>query len=201
MMGQPSPEARWVRFMAIDTAEKRRNVGGNMPTPDSTISIFDRRHVAGNYRGMPIAASVGGEITPTGGLVRVLEAYRGLGGSITPSGDLSRLLSYYRSIGGGLTPTGELARVVTMIMLIGGELEFAGDVALRNPSWLLLDKRMRWMGEWDTNESYEIDDVVLYKRLDGNEWHVFVSKIGHNVGNTPTNSAVAWRRLYQEPLL
>ena len=186
--------------MAIDTAEKRRCVGWNMPTPDGTISIFDRRHVAGNYRGLPIiGVSVGGGITPSGAVANALTAYRSFGGGITPSGDLARALTAYRSFGGTVTPSGILGTILTIVMDLSGELDLSGALSGRNPAWLILDDALIWMGEWDEAWSYNINDVVLYKY--GDEWHVFVSKIGHNVGNIPTSTAVAWRRLYQEQWL
>ena len=82
---------------------------------------------------------------------------------------------------------------------INSEMDFGGSLAGRNPTWLTLDDTLIWKGEWSATYSYEIDDTVLYKF--GDEWHVFVSKIGHNVGNIPTTSPTAWRRLYQEPYL
>ena len=82
---------------------------------------------------------------------------------------------------------------------VGGEMDFYGTARMENPAWLLIDEYLTWMGEWDETYSYDIDDVVLHQY--GDEWHVFVSKIGHNVGNTPTSSAAAWRRLYQEQWL
>ncbi len=82
---------------------------------------------------------------------------------------------------------------------LSGEVDFAGAYRMENPAWLILDATLTWMGEWDATWSYDIDDVVLHKAND--EWHVFVSKIGHNVGNIPTISPVAWHRLYQEQQL
>ncbi len=80
----------------------------------------------------------------------------------------------------------------------GGIITLAGGLQISNPAWLLIDDNLTWIGEWDATYGYDIDDVVLHKSDDGNEWHVFVSKISHNVGNVPTSSAAAWRRLYQE---
>jgi len=145
--------------------------------------------------------SVGGTLTPAGALSRALTAYRGFGGTLTSSGALARARIVYRSLGGALTPTGDLLSALYMIMSLGGELDFAGDLSATNPLWLLIDDTLTWMGEWDATYGYAIDDVVLYKTSDGNEWHVFISKIGHNVGNIPTSTAAAWRRLYQEKWL
>jgi len=184
--------------MAIDTAEKRRSVGGNMPTPDGGISRFDRRQVAGNYRGMPIAIALGGTLAPTGAVSRALTAYRGFGGTLTMTGAVARALTAYRSFGGTLTPTGDLAAIVTFVLALGGELGLSGELKVANPLWLMIDATLNWQGEWDATHSYDIDDAVLHKF--GEEWHVFISKIGHNVGNVPTSSAEAWRRLFQEPL-
>ncbi len=85
--------------------------------------------------------------------------------------------------------------------LITGQMDFAGRLSAQNPEWLLLDKSLNWIGEWDEVYSYNINDTVLYKISDGNEWHIFVSKTNHNVGNVPTTSAAYWRRYYQEQLL
>ena len=104
-----------------------------------------------------------------------------------------------RAVSGGLTPTGAVSPVIIMVMSLGGELTLDGELSGSNPAWLILDDALVWMGEWDTTWSYDIDDVVLHKA--GDEWHVFVSKIGHNVGNPPNSSAEAWHRLYQEQLL
>ena len=185
--------------MAIDTVEKRRNVGGNMPTPDGDISLFDRRHIAGNYRGMPIGIVLGGILIPTGTLTRHLELHRSLGGVLTPTGGLTRLLTLYRALGGTLTPTGGLLAAFTIVMALDGELNLSGDIAARNPAWLILDDNLTWMGEWSATRTYDIDDVVLHRA--GSEWHVFVSKAGHNMGNIPTSSAAYWRRFYQEQWL
>lgn len=84
---------------------------------------------------------------------------------------------------------------------IDSEMDFAGALTGRNPAWLTLDDKLTWLGEWDTTYGYVVDDVVIYKTADGNEWHVFVSKITHNVGNVPATSPTAWRRLYQESYL
>lgn len=82
---------------------------------------------------------------------------------------------------------------------VAGEIDFLGAVQMENPAWLLLDDILTWKGEWDETWSYDLNDVVLHKF--GDEWHVFVSKITHNMGNTPTSSAAAWHRLYQEQYL
>ena len=184
--------------MAIDSAEKRRCVGGNMPTPDGTISLFDRRQIAYNYRGMPIPMAIGGGLTPTGALTRALELRRGFGGSLTPTGALARALTAYRGFGGTLTPTGDVVAISMFVQALGGELNLSGALDVANPAWLLIDEVLTWQGEWLITHSYDTDDVVLYKAADDPEWHVFVSKIGHNVGNNPDSSAAAWRRLYQE---
>lgn len=108
---------------------------------------------------------------------------------------------YTQSAGGILTPSGAVVPIPIFVQALGGELDLGGDFSALNPAWLLIDETLTWMGEWDATWSYNIDDVVLYKTDDGGEWHVFVSKIGHNVGNVPTSTASAWRRLYQELLL
>ena len=172
-----------------------------MPTPDGTISLLDRRHIAYNYRGLPIPVAIGGSFTPTGVVARALTAYRAFGGTLTPTGDLARVLTAYRSLGGDLTPTGDLTSIVTFILAMGGDLTLAGVVSGVNPAWLLLDDALTWQGEWDAAASYNIEDVVLYQTADSAEWHVFVSKTGHNVGNIPTSTSASWRRLYQEKWL
>ncbi len=106
---------------------------------------------------------------------------------------------YTKSIGGALTPMGALDTALSFLQLpLGGILGLTGGVVASSPKWLLIDEILTWMGEWDATYAYALDDVVLHKTDDGNEWHVFVSKITHNVGNVPTSSAEAWRRLYQE---
>ena len=187
--------------MAIDSAQKRRNVAGNMPIPDGIITAFDRRHAAWNYRGMPIGVGLSGSLSPTSDLTHILTAYRGVSGSIILSGNISRLLTAYRSLGGTTIFTGTSTYILIFVESVGGQLNILGTLSACNPAWILIDKRMKWMGEWDEVWSYDMDDIVLYKRPDGNEWHVFISKIGHNTGNIPTSSAFAWRRLYQESLL
>ena len=106
---------------------------------------------------------------------------------------------YFVALSGSITPTGALTPVPTFVVGTGGELDLSGSLSAANPDWLLMDDKLTWMGEWDTTWTYDLDDVVLHKF--GNEWHVFVSKITHNVGNIPTSSPAAWRRLYQEPWL
>lgn len=106
-----------------------------------------------------------------------------------------------KGIGGTLTPTGSLSAALIIALTLGGELDLSGEFSASNPDWLLIDEILIWQGEWDATVYYGLDDVVLYKASGGNEWHVFISKITHNVGNVPTSTAPAWRRLYQEPLL
>ncbi len=149
------------------------------------------------------------ELTPaeikllcTPSLAIALEFDRSYGGTLTSSGALSRVLTAYRDFGGGLTPTGDLTEILTYIVdNLSGELTLSGDLAATNPAWLLIDDILLWQGEWNVATSYNLDEVVLYKSTDGNEWHVFISKIGHNVGNVPTTTSAAWRRLYQEKWL
>ena len=149
--------------------------------------------------GMMLTKGVGGTFAPTGSLSRVIDAFRSLGGSLTSNGALSTLLSAYRNLGGNLTPTGSLLESLILTMVVGGELTLNGSINGRNPAWLLLDDELIWRGEWDANYAYDLNDVVLHPF--GNEWHVFVSKAGHNTGNIPVSSATWWRRLYQEQWL
>ena len=193
--------------MAIDTENKRRSVlqcvpGLNTyPVADGSITGQDKEQASWLYSGLPpiISKSVGGTLTPTGAVTRALEAYRSFGGTLTPSGALARALTAYKAMEGSLSPTGSLATILTIVMALGGELGLLGTLSGSNPAWLILDDALVWMGEWDETWSYDIDDVVLHKA--GDEWHVFVSKIGHNTGNPPNSSAEAWHRLYQEQLL
>jgi hypothetical protein len=140
--------------------------------------------------------AIGGTLVPSGILVKALDLHKALGGNITPSGVLSILLTAYRTLGGTFTPTGDVDIAAFFELLLGGELDLEGTLSGRNPDWLLIDETLRWMGEWDATYSYDINDVVLHQF--GDEWHVFISKVGHNVGNIPTSSATYWRRLYQE---
>lgn len=185
--------------MAIDTLDKRRCVAGNSPTPDGDISsYFDRRHIAGNYRGMALPVGLSGGITPTGALGHVLTAYRGFGGALTPSGALGRVLTAYRALGGTITPTGALGTIFIIVISLSGEVVMYGELTGRNPAWLLVDEDLRWMGEWSETYPYDQHDTVLYKAETDTEWHVFTSKAGHNTGNNPDSSAAWWRRVYQE---
>ncbi|MCW4050358.1 MAG: LamG domain-containing protein [Candidatus Bathyarchaeota archaeon] len=104
-----------------------------------------------------------------------------------------------KSLGGSLTPTGALSSVLTLVMALNGQLDLTGALKGINPAWLIVDKALIWQGEWDISTSYNLNDTVLHKF--GDEWHVFISKASHNVGNVPTSSAAWWRRLYQEPFL
>lgn len=106
-----------------------------------------------------------------------------------------------QSIGGALTPTGALEAAIIIFQSVGGKLTMIGSLIASNPAWLLIDKKLVWQGEWSASRAYEIEDVVLYQTSADTQWHVFVSKIGHNVGNIPTSTAAAWRRLYQEKWL
>lgn len=187
--------------MAIDTVEKRRCVAGNSPTPKGDItSYFDRRHIAYNYRGMPMPLAVGGNITPAGALTHLLTAYRSLSGNITPDGTLSRILTAYRTLNGALIPTGSIGVAPIFVVTLAGELTAYGNLSGRNPSWLLIDEGMRWMGEWDATTTYDANDTVLYKAASDTEWHIFTSKASHNTNNNPDSSAPWWRRVYQEQL-
>jgi len=108
---------------------------------------------------------------------------------------------YERTFSGICTPSGALTVTPTFVIQLSGSCTPLGALSVSHPDWLLIDETLTWMGEWDVAWAYNIDEVVLYKSADGNEWHAFVSKIGHNVGNVPTSSAYAWRRLYQEKFL
>ena len=77
-------------------------------------------------------------------------------------------------------------------------MNFSGSISAQNPNWLLLDDTLAWQGEWDATTTYELNDAVLYKTGNGDEFHVFVSKTSHNTGNNPTSSPAYWRRYYQE---
>ena len=65
-------------------------------------------------------------------------------------------------------------------------------------AWITLDDTQNWMGEWSETTAYSQYDTVLYKSSDGSEWHTFISKTSHNVGNQPTTEPAYWRRYYQE---
>ncbi len=145
---------------------------------------------------LELSRSYGGTLALSGTLANALELSRSYGGTLALSGALSR--GQFASMAGALTPSGTLVAAFIIVQATGGELMPLGTLAMRNPDWLLIDEILTWMGEWDKTYPYDINDVVLYKSTGGNEWHVFVSKIGHNVGNIPTSSAEAWRRLYQE---
>jgi hypothetical protein len=186
--------------MAFTDAESRWFLG-MLPEADGVFSAGDAGLFLQAYMyGSHISRSVGGTLTPSGAVVLRLELHKAFGGSLSPSGDLSRLLTAYRAFGGTISPTGDVSHIATFVMALGGVLGLSGAVGMANPSWLLIDASLRWMGEWDSLASYEVDDVVLYQSSAAAQWHVFISKIGHNVGNTPTSTAAAWRRLYQEPM-
>lgn len=68
-------------------------------------------------------------------------------------------------------------------------------------SWEIVDQALNWRGEWDANTNYDQFDAVLYKTEGASEWHTFVSKVSHNVGNQPTISPAFWRRRYQEQFI
>jgi len=150
---------------------------------------------------VPVSVSVGGSITPTGAVSTLLTAYRSLGGTITPTGALGTVLTAYRALGGTLTPTGALGTVITYTVSLNGELTLTGAISGHDPSWILIDDILRWMGEWSVYTNYSLNDVVIHKTSGAAEYHVFVSKTAHNVGNAPNSSATYWRRLYQEPML
>ena len=184
--------------MAI-TAKQVHTILYRLPDADGTISISDAGHVLWAMTWGVTSVSVGGTLTPTGALSRVLAADRSVEGSLTPTGALARLISVFRALDGSLTPEGAVETIGRFIIAISGELTPTGTISARNPAWLLIDERLRWMGEWDVTTTYDKDDVVLHQA--GSEWHVFVSKVIHNTGNTPTSSITFWRRFYQEQWL
>ncbi len=106
-----------------------------------------------------------------------------------------------QAISGSITPSGALVPIPIFVVPLSGSITPAGALSIAQPDWLLIDEILAWKGEWDAAYSYDIADTVLYKSTDGNEWHAFVSKIGHNVGNIPVSTSAAWRRLYQEKFL
>jgi len=193
--------------MAIDTENKRRSVlqcvpGLNTyPVADGVLSVGDREQASWVYSGLPpiISKVIGGTLTSAGALSRVTTRYRIYGGTLTPSATLNVLVTPL-PFPGGLTLAGGLVPTPTYVIGLSGELIPIGAISAGNPAWLLIDDTLRWMGEWDIAVSYDIDDAVLYKASSDVEWHVFVSKVGHNVGNNPDSTA-EWRRLYQEKWL
>ena len=76
-----------------------------LPDATGTITTGDVAQVLYAFP-IPITKSVGGGLTPTGALSRVVVRYRGLDGTLTPTGALARALTLYRELGGTLTPTG-----------------------------------------------------------------------------------------------
>lgn len=186
--------------MAFTNAETRWFLG-MLPEADSVFSAGDAGLFLYAYMyGSHISKSVGGTLTPTGSLSLQLQLHLALGGTLTPAGGLSRALTAYRSLGGTISPTGDLGVISTFVMALGGVLGLSGDASLSNPSWILIDATLNWMGVWSATASYDVDDVVLYRSSATAQYHVFVSKIGHNVGNIPTSTASAWRRMFQEPM-
>ncbi len=133
----------------------------------------------------------------TPSLTMALELDRSYGGTLTPSAILNVLVTPL-PFPGGLTFIGGVVPVPIFVVGLSGELIPIGTISAGNPAWLLIDDTLTWMGEWDVAISYGFNDAVLHKSASGNEWHVFVSKITHNIGNIPTSSADAWRRYYQE---
>ena len=187
--------------MAIGTEQRRRCVAGCMPIPNNNIDVFDRRQIAGNYRGFPAIVSISGGLTPTGAITRVLEMERDVGGVLTPTGDPGPTLTMFRSLEGGLTPTGDMVLIMVFPVSVGGTLTTSGSLKATNPDWLLIDEVMVWMGEWDETYSYSKYDTILYQTSDSADWHVFVSRTSHNVGNVPTTEPIHWARLFQEQWL
>jgi len=182
--------------MAIDTAEKRRNVGGNMPTPDGDISsVYDRRHIAGNYRGLPVGLLLSGSVTPTGGLTILVTYKMALNGSITPVGSLTTGQSL--SLSGSITPVGSLIMGATYHLALSGSVTISGGLtSIANPDWTAIDDRLRWMGEWSATWVYDVGDVVMYKTAEG-RYHGWLSRTNHNIGNIPTTAYAHWARIVQ----
>ena len=130
-----------------------------------------------------------------------LEALWNANALVEMEADITAFKHVTQVLSGALIPAGTVSPIPIFIQGVGGIFVPVGSLDVRNPEWLLIDDALIWMGEWDVTRSYGLDEVVLYKTGDGGEWHVFVSKITHNVGNIPVLSAAAWRRLYQEPLI
>ncbi len=180
--------------MAIDTENKRRSAQYIFPIADGAISILDRRHAEWEYRGLPIGISVGGSITPTGSLSKIVTHLLSLSGEITPTGALTKKL--FLSFGGSLTPVGALVPHAIFIISVGGEITPSGGVSISNPTWIPVEDNLRWMGEWNATVSYDVEDVVMYKTTEG-KYHGFISRTPHNVGNIPTESYAHWARIVQ----
>lgn len=77
-----------------------------------------------------------------------------------------------------------------------GSMVSAGELAVSNPDWLRLPDGVNWKGAWGALTTYDEGDAVLYKTANGN-YHAFVSKAGHNVGNIPPDTYLWWTRLVQ----
>jgi len=186
-----------ITWDAVGTPSAIIEPGASMPggTKSPFGSLIEAEASINSGIKTPSAATIEVEIAIT----ELKEYVRSLGGTLTSAGAVARALTAYRAFGGTLTPAGGLNAAFTLIVALGGELNLSGALSGRNPAWLILDDKLIWMGEWDIAYGYRIDDVVLYKY--GEEWHVFVSKISHNVGNIPKSSPEAWHRLYQEQWL
>ncbi len=196
---QPGSDTEWVRFNSSYTEDKEPYLSITYTPPPTPVAVGGTLTMSGALAKVLTAyKGIGGELEPTGALTRALELYRSMGGELAPTGALAKVLTAYQSIGGTLTPDGVLAAILILTESVGGDLTLSGALSARNPAWELLDAKLKWMGEWDEAYSYDIYDVVLYKTTGASEWHVFMSKISHNTGNIPTVSPVAWRRLYQE---
>ena len=135
----------------------------------------------------------GEDAAGVGGITEATAESVGVGTATSISGALKQSLGESQGIS---SVWGDSTEPVSVTLT--STMYFSGSIAAQNPNWLLLDDTLRWMGEWADTHSYDIDDVVIHKSTDAAEWHVFISKTGHNVGNTPTSSATNWRRLYQE---
>jgi len=173
-----------------------------LPVADGSFRTGDCGLIMGIYVfDLVMHVGVGGELTLSGAPTRALTAYRTPSGGLVLSGDATTLLTAYRSLGGSLDMSGSIAAAMLYFVSIGGELELSGGIRAANPAWLMIDEILAWQGEWDEAIGYNINDTVLYQVAPTAEWHVFVSKTGHNVGNIPTTSPANWRRLYQEQWL
>lgn len=57
--------------------------------------------------------------------------------------------------------------------------------------WELLNSGMKWMGPWDVNTEYDLDDVVSYLQSS------YISVISDNLGNDPVSSPASWQLVAQ----
>lgn len=151
----------------------------------------------GTWSASPAAPYVAGDLVRYGGHVYV--------NILTTSSELPTNATYWtkfvdgmRFIGAYADATaykpGEVVRYGgrTYLCILGHTSDNSSNIEPPNATyWELLSSGMKWMGPWDVNTEYDLDDVVSYLQSS------YISVVSDNIGQDPVTSPASWQLVAQ----